>query len=165
MSHNVYIPLNKLQCNLCTCFQVVHYCKNANFLRQKSQHICTSAIYYQVDLVMKTLCCRAKCAVNIKLFPTLLAAGNLILLSNLPKPWTLVCALELYHFHSNIHNIQSYYRTQFHKCSFSAGSYYLAQAMLSCHNNAAVMDNLFRTFFVLNKMFFDYLRACGQILS
>ena len=68
--------------------------ENTHLLRHRSKRACASIIYFQVDSVTKTLHCKAKYTINNKLDPTLLDAGNLILLSNLPKLWTLVWCPE-----------------------------------------------------------------------
>ena len=51
-----------------------------------------------MNLVMKALHDKAKYVIDLKSDPTHLDAGDLILLSNLPKPWKLVCVLEIDHF-------------------------------------------------------------------
>ena len=72
----------------------VYFCENAHMLRHRSEHTCSSTIYYQVeDLVMKVLHFKAKYNIHLKPDLTLLDARKAILLFNLPKPLTLVCAL------------------------------------------------------------------------
>ena len=58
MLHDSYHSLTELQLILYTCMGVVHYCESAHLLRYRSEHACTSAIYYQVDLVMEALPCK-----------------------------------------------------------------------------------------------------------
>ena len=84
-----------------------------------------------MDLVIKTVHCKAKHTMNLKPDLRNQDVAGLILLSNLPKPWPLVCALEnrplslKYFTHRVIH------RVEFCECSFSAGPYYVAQTVLS----------------------------------
>ena len=75
-----------------TCMAIVYYCENVHLLRHRCEHTCTLAIYYQVDLVMKTVHCKAKYAFNLKPDPKLLDTGDIIMLCSLPQPLTLVCA-------------------------------------------------------------------------
>ena len=95
MSHKSYVFLIEEQLNLCTCIGIVYSFENANLLRHKSEHTCVAAIYYQVGWVTKALQCKAKYIINLKSDPTHIDAGDLILLSNLLKPWTLACASEI----------------------------------------------------------------------
>ena len=81
---------------------MVWYSENAHLLQCRSEHACASAIYYQMDSVVKTIHYKAKHAISLKLDPTFLDAKDLILLSNDPRPWTLVCIWENWvHFHWN----------------------------------------------------------------
>ena len=92
MSLTLYIPCKELQLKLCTQMGVVHYCENVHLLRHRSEHTCTSTIYYQVDSVTKALHHKAKYAINLNLDPTVTDKGDLTPLSNVPNAWTLVCA-------------------------------------------------------------------------
>ena len=56
--------------------------------------MCISTIYYQMYSVTQVMPCKGKQAIDLKLDPTILNVVNMVLLSNLPKPWTLVCIPE-----------------------------------------------------------------------
>ena len=99
ISHDSYAPLTEPQLKLCTCMGLVYYCKNIHLLGSRSEHTCTSAIYYQTYSVMKAMSFEAKHADNLKLNFTLLDAEELILLLNLLILWALVCLPENRHFH------------------------------------------------------------------
>ena len=74
--------------------------------------------------------CKAKYTINLKPNPTLPNAGDLVLLPNLPRQWTIVCVFENRPFplEYSTHRITN--RMKFCKCSFSAGPNYLAQIIL-----------------------------------
>ena len=74
---------------------VVHFCENAHLLRHRSEHICTSAIYYEVDLVRKTLHCKTKYMKNLQPDSILHRCRRPDHFSNLPKPLTLVYAPKI----------------------------------------------------------------------
>ena len=56
MLHVLYVSLMQLELNPCIHAGIVYCCGSAYLLRHGSEHICTSAIYYQVDLVTNALC-------------------------------------------------------------------------------------------------------------
>ena len=86
---------------------VVYYCENAHLLRHRSERTSASAYCYQVDSETKALHYKGKYAINLKLDPTLLDVGDMILVSNFPRPWILVC-MEKHHFY-NVTHIQGWY--------------------------------------------------------
>ena len=80
---------------------------------------------------------------------------------NLPKPQTLVCALENRSFSLEYSTYRVIHRAEFCECLVP---YYLALTMLSYENNAATMDGLFNMYDVFNKILFDHLKANHQII-
>ena len=100
---------------------VVYYCEYAHQLIHRSEHICLSAIYYQVDSVTKALHFKENYTIKLKPDPTFLHAGDLILLSNFTKPWILVCVPENQPFLMEYSAYRVIKRRTFCKCSFSAG--------------------------------------------
>ena len=161
MSCNSYVPLTDPQLNLCMNMEVVYYCEIAHLLKDRSEHTCASALYYQVDLVIKVSHCNAKYMINLKPEPILL--GALIMLSFLPKWGILICAPENRLFLLEYSTYRVINRTEFCECSFFARPYYLTQTMLSCKNNAAAIGKLLSTCYVFDKILFDYLKAYHQI--
>ena len=79
------------QLKFCALMRIVYYSYNAHLLRLESEHTCASAIYYQMDSVKH---CKSKHAINLKCDPTILDAGDLILLYILLKLQTVVCITE-----------------------------------------------------------------------
>ena len=49
----LYVPLIEPQLQLCMQKGVVTYCKKVHLLRHRFEHMCSSAIYYDVDFVTK----------------------------------------------------------------------------------------------------------------
>ena len=88
--HDLYVPLMDQQLKLCAQLGVVHYYENAHLLRHRSKHMCASVIYYQVDWITNALHSKIKYAKNLKLDLNPLDEGDLILLPNVPIPWTLI---------------------------------------------------------------------------
>ena len=92
---------------------------------------------------MKTWPCKAKYVINLKPNPTLLDTRDLVLLSNLPRLWTLVCELDNRPF--PLENSNSGCLTE-QNFVFILKKTTLVQTILPCQNNAAVRDGLFSTY-------------------
>ena len=139
MSPDSYVLLIEPQLNLCTHPKVLHYCENVYLLRHRSEHTCTSAVYYQVCSAIKALHCKAKYEINMNPNTTLLDTADLSFLFNIAEPWTLVCALENRPYLFEYFTYREDKRMEFCECSFF-GPYYLALKMFSCQNNAVATD-------------------------
>ena len=116
-------------------------------------------IYYHMESATKAMHYKAKHAITLKPDPTCLDACDLILLLNLLRPWTVVCAPDNRPFQLEY----SKYRTECCICSFSAQPCYLNKTMSLYQNNTVATDILFSTYFVFSKTLFDYSRSFHQI--
>ena len=126
---------------------IVHYSENVLLLRYKPEHTCASSIYYQVGLLTKNLQCEIKYIMNLNLDPTLLDTGDLILLSNLPKLWALLCAPEkrpLPLEYSTYRVFNRKYFVNFH----SQQDYITWHKLFTCEENTATADGLLSMHYV-----------------
>ena len=62
----------------------MYYCEYAHLLKKHTEHMCMSAIYYNQESKIKVNQC--KTIVTFDTTPE--SAGNILILSNLQKPWT-----------------------------------------------------------------------------
>ena len=71
--------------------EYTYYCEYAHLLKKCIEHTCMSAIYYDQESEIKANQC--KTIVTFDNTPELkvLDAGNILILSNLQKPWTIAC--------------------------------------------------------------------------
>ena len=69
----------------------MYYCEYAHLLKKCTEHTCMSAIYYDQGSDVKVKHC--KIIVTFDTIPEskILDAGDLLILSNLQKPWTIAC--------------------------------------------------------------------------
>ena len=154
-----YIPLTEQQLRLCTKLGPTYYCENAHLIRDRSDHTCASAIFYDAgsDAIVKT--CEPKYIKSSLLKPIVLDAGELMVLSNLPSPWALVCEPN----HRPIPIIASTYRilnrSELCQCSLSAGAYFLGQTKQACDDTEQAMDGIFQTYYTFNHIIFDILKT------
>ena len=91
LTENNYIPLTQAQISLCAKIGYMYYCEYAYLLKKCTEHTCMSIIYYDQGSDIKAKQCK-----TIKTFDTIpeskiLDADNLLILSNLQKPWTITC--------------------------------------------------------------------------
>ena len=91
LTENNYIPLTQAQILLCAKIGYMYYCEYAHLLKKCTEHTCMSAIYYDQGSDIKVKQC--KMIVTFDTIPQskILDAGDLLILSNLQKPWTIAC--------------------------------------------------------------------------
>ena len=83
--------LTQVQISLCAIIGYMYYCEYAHLLKKCNEHTCMPAIYYDQGSDIKAKQCK-----TIVIFDTIpeskiLDAGNLLILTNLQKPWTIAC--------------------------------------------------------------------------
>ena len=69
----------------------MYYCEYAHLLKKHTEHTCMSVIYYDQSSQIKANKC--KMIVTFDTIPEskILDASDILILSNLQKPWTIVC--------------------------------------------------------------------------
>ena len=91
LTENNYIPLTQAQISLCAKIGYMYYCEYAHLLKKCMEHTCMSAIYYDQDSDVKAKQCKTIITFDTIPESKILDAGNLLILSNLQKPWTIAC--------------------------------------------------------------------------
>ena len=116
-----------------------------------------SAIYYDQSSNIKADKC--KTIVTFETLPDskILDASNILILSNLQKPWTMVGkdvdrTFDLEYSTYHILN-------RFELCEYSlmAGNYLLSQAACNCGGMPEVKDGFFTTYYAFNRIVLDML--------
>ena len=127
-----YVPLMQAQISLCTKIGYMYYCKDAHLLKKCAEHTCMSAIYYDQSSQIKVDKCK-----TIVTFDTLPESkipdtGDILILSNLQKPWTIVCKHDdrIFELEYSTYCILS--RSELCECSLTTGNYLLSQSGSSC---------------------------------
>ena len=157
--HN-YIPLTEPQLRMCSKMGSTYYCQDLYVLCQRTQHMCKSAIYYKMDAHMITHHCQAKFAANIEFPPKVLDVGETMVLFNLPRPWILLCGQDKQPTEIQIATYKVVDRREFCECSLTAGSFQLDETLVKCTPETMdKADRKFTSYFVINKIIFDYLQA------
>ena len=89
LTENNYIPLTQAQISLCAKIGYMYYCEYAHLLKKCTEHTCISAIYYDQGSDIKAKQCKTIVTFDTIPESKILDAGNLLILLNLQKPWTI----------------------------------------------------------------------------
>ena len=142
---------------LCTKCGPIYYCKSAHLLRDKNVPSCASAICYDAKPAVKIKHCKTKYTKSSHLEPKILDRGQNLILSNLPKPWTLVCGAQNRPFPLKYSTLWIINRTELCECSLTAGAFYITQTVESGSLNNVLSEGTFTIYYVFNKIIFDTL--------
>ena len=123
----------------------IYYCESAHLLRDKNVPLCASAIYYDVKPVIKIKHCKYKYIKSSYLEPNILDGRQNLILSNLPKPWTLVCGAQNRPFPLKYSTLRIINRTELCDCSLTAGASYITQTVESFSLMNILSDGTFTT--------------------
>ena len=91
VTDNNYVPLTQVQRSLCAKIGYTYYYEYAHLLKKFTEHTCMSAIYYNQESEIKSNQCKTIVIFDNILESKILDAGNILILSNLQKPWTITC--------------------------------------------------------------------------
>ena len=154
LTENNYIPLTQAQISLCAKIGYMYYCEYAHLLKKRMEHTCMSAIYYDQSSDVKVKQC--------KTFDTipeskLLDVGDLLILSNLQKPWTIACKDISRVFEIEYSTYCILNRSELCECSLTAGNYLLSYTNINCGNVPEARDGYFTTYYSFNKIVLDVI--------
>ena len=80
----------------------MYYCEYAHLLKKCTEHTCMSAIYYDQGSDIKAKQCKTIVTFDTIPESKILDAGDLLILSNLQKPWTIAVKMYLEYLKLNI---------------------------------------------------------------
>ena len=144
------------QISLCAKIGYMYYCEYAHLLKKCAEHTCMSATYYDQSSQIKADKCKRIVTFDTLLESTILDAGN-ILISNLQKPWTIVCKDVNRTFDLEYSTYCILNRLELCECSLTAGNYLLSQAASNCGGMPEVKDGFFTTYYAFNRIVLDVL--------
>ena len=116
-----------------------------------------SAIYYDQSSDIKADKCKMIVMVDTIPESKILDAGNISILSNLQKPWTIVCKDVDRTFQLEYSTYHILNRSELYECSLMAGNYLLSQAASNCGGTPQVKDGFFTTYYAFNQIVLDVL--------
>ena len=127
-----YIPLMQTQISLCAKIGYMYYCEYAHLLKKCTEHTCMSAIYYDQRSQIKADKCKTKVTFDTLPESKILDAGDILILSNLQKPWAIVCKVANRIFELEYSTYCALNRLELCECSLTAGNYLLSQTASNC---------------------------------
>ena len=151
------VPLMQAQISLCAKIGYMYYCEYAHLLKKCTEHTCMSAIYYDQSSDMKADKCKKIVMFDMLPESKILDAGNISILSNLQKSWTIVCKDVDRTFDLKYSTYHILNRSELCECSLMAGNYLLSQAASNCAGMAEAKDGFFTTYYAFNQIVLDML--------
>ena len=116
-----------------------------------------SVIYYDQSSQIKADKC--KMIVTFDTIPEskILDASDILILSNLQKPWMIICkdVDRIFELEYSTYHVLN--RSELCECSLTAGNYLLSQTASNCGDMPEAKDGFFTTYYAFNKMVLDLL--------
>ena len=130
----------------------MYYCEYAHLLKKCMEHTCMSAIYYDQGSDVNAKQCKTIVTFDTILESKMLDAGDLLILSNLQKPWTIACKVVFRVFEIEYSTYHILNRLELCECSLTAGNYLLSYTNINCGNAPEARDGYFTTYYSFNKI-------------
>ena len=156
-TENNYIPLMQAQISLCAKIGYMYYCEYAHLLKKHTEHTCMSAIYYDQGSDVKAKQCKTIITFDTIPESKILDAGNIFILSNLQKPWTIACKDISRVFEIEYSTYCILNRSELGECSLTTGNYLLSYTNINCGNAPEARDGYFTTYYSFNKIVLDII--------
>ena len=157
LTENNYIPLTQAQISLCAKIGYMYYCEYAHLLKKCTEHTCMSAIYYDQGSDIKVKQCKTIITFDTTPQSKILDTGDLLILSNLQKLWTIACKdiSRVFEIEYSTYHILN--RSELCECSLTAGNYLLSYTNINCGNAPEARDGYFTTYYSFNKIVLDVM--------
>ena len=157
LTKNNYIPLTQAQISLCAKIGYMYYCEYAHLLKKRMEHTCMSAIYYDQGSDIKAKQCETIITFDTIPESKILDTGDLLILSNLQKPWTIACKDISRDFEIGYSTYHILNRLELCECLLTAGNYLLSYTNINCGNAPEARDGYFTTYYSFNKIILDVI--------
>ena len=157
LTENNYIPLTQAQISLCAKIGYMYYCEYAHLLKKCTEHTCMSAIYYDQGSDIKAKQCKTIVTFDTIPESKILDAGDLLILSNLQKPWTIACKDISRVFEIEYSTYRILNRSELCECLLTTGNYLLSYMNINCGNAPEARDGYFTTYYSFNKIVLDVI--------
>ena len=157
LTDNNYVPLIQAQISLCAKIGYTYYCEYAHLLKKHTEHTSMSAIYYEQESKMKANQCKTIVTFDNTPELKILDISNILILSNLQKPWTIACKDISRVFEIEYSTYCILNRSELCECSLTAGNYLSSQTDTNCRDMPEARDGYFTTYYTLNKIILDVI--------
>ena len=157
LTENNYIPLTQAQTSLCPKIGYMYYCEYAYLLKKCAEHTCMSAIYYDQGSDVEVKQCKTIITFDTIPESKILDTGNLLILSNLQKPWTIACKDISRVFEIEYSTYRILNRSELCECLLTAGNYLLSYTNINCGNAPEARDSYLTTYYSFNRIVLDII--------
>ena len=157
LTENNYIPLTQAQILLCAKIGYMYYCEYAHLLKKCTEYTCMSAIYYDQGSDIKVKQCKTIVTFDTILESKILDTGDLLILSNLQKPWTIACKDISRVFEIEYSTYRILNTSELCECSITTGNCLLSYMNINCGNIPEARDGYFTTYYSFNKIVLDII--------
>ena len=116
-----------------------------------------SHIYYEQESEIEVNQCKTIVTFDNTLESKILDAGNILILSDLHKPWTIACkdVSRVFEIEYSTHRILN--KSELCECSLTAGNYLLSQTDSNCRDIPEARDGYFTTYYSFSKIILDVI--------
>ena len=135
----------------------MYYCEYAHLLKKHTEHTCMSAIYYDQGSDVKVKQCKTIATFDTIPESKILDASDVLILSNLQKPWAIACKDVSRVFEIDYATYHILNRSELCECSLTAGNYLLSYTNINCGNAPEARDGYFTTYYSFNKIVLDVI--------
>ena len=157
LTENNHIPLTQAQILFCAKIGCMYYCEYAHLLKKCTEHTCMSDIYYDQGSDVKAKQCKTIVTFDTIPESKILDVSDLLILSNLPKLWTIACKDFSRVFKIEYSTYCILNRLELCECSLTAGHYLLSYTNINCGNAPEARDGYFITYYSFNKIVLDVI--------
>ena len=112
-----------------------------------------SAIYYDQESEIKANQCKTIVTFNNTSQSKILDANNILILSNLQKPWTIACKDIARVFEIEYSTYRILNRSELFECSLTVGNSLLSQTDTNCRDMPEAKDGYFTTYYTLIRLY------------
>ena len=116
-----------------------------------------SVIYYDQSSQIKADKCKMIVTFDTILKSKILDVGDILILSNLQKPWAIICkdVDRIFKLEYSTYHVLN--RLELCECSLTAGNYLLSQTASNCGDMPEAKDGFFTIYYAFNKIVLDLL--------
>ena len=116
-----------------------------------------SVIYYDQSSQIKADKCKMIATFDTIPESKILDASDILILSNLQKPWMIICkdVDRIFELEYSTYHVLN--RSELCECSLTAGNYLLSQTASNCGDMPEAKDGFFTTYYAFNKIVLDLL--------
>jgi hypothetical protein len=153
-SSNEYVELTEPDLRACTQLGFLYLCEQSKLIHASEAPACAAALLFKTGQNIANLC-EVKAQYHVRPHPSLLDAGNEMILANVPGPWTIACDGTGRTRHINPSAYAVLNKTELCECSLTAGPYHIRQVLADCVRQHH--DEIFSTGYIMNRMLYDFL--------